>query len=75
MLFHQGTMMMASTVSPMSFNLGVALGAALGSLTVDTLGLAWTSLPGGICMALSAFFLWYGMLPEQRPQKTLQNEK
>ncbi len=75
MLFHQGTMMMASAVSPMSFNLGVALGAALGSLTVDTLGLAWTPLPGGICMSLSAFFLWYVMLPERRRKKALQNEK
>ena len=75
MLFHPGTMMMASAVSPMSFNLGVALGAALGSLTVDTLGLAWTPLPSGICMSLSAFFLWYVMLPERRRKKALQNAK
>lgn len=65
-LFHPGTTFMASACSPTAFNIGVALGTAVGSLTVDTLGLAWTSIPGGIFMSISAFLIWYIMQPERR---------
>lgn len=71
MLFHPGTTFMAGACSPTAFNIGVALGTAIGSLTVDTLGLAWTSIPGGICMTASAFLIWYCMNPERKRLRRL----
>lgn len=66
LLFHPGTAFMAGACSPTAFNIGVALGTAVGSLTVETLGLTWTSIPGGLFMTASAFLIWYCMMPERR---------
>lgn len=71
LLFHPGTTFMAGACSPTAFNIGVALGTAVGSLTVETLGLSWTSLPGGVFMSLSAFLIWYCMNPERKRLRRL----
>ncbi|WP_301859613.1 MFS transporter [uncultured Megasphaera sp.] len=71
MMFYPGTTMMGSAVSPTAFNLGVALGTALGSLTVDMSSMAYTPIPGAVCMAVSAFFMWHVMGPERQRKKRL----
>ena len=64
--FHPGTTFMAGACSPTAFNVGVALGTAVGSLTLDMAGLHWISIPGGIFMMTSAFLMWYIMNPERK---------
>lgn len=73
MAFHPGTTFMAGACSPTAFNIGVALGTAVGSVTIDALGLPWVSLPGGVFMTLSAFLMWYLMNPERKRLRHLQH--
>lgn len=73
MAFHPGTTFMAGACSPTAFNVGVAVGTAVGSLTIETLGLHWVSIPGGIFMMTSAFLMWYIMNPERQRMHRLHH--
>lgn len=50
---HPGSLNLAASLNSMSFNIGIALGSAVGGLVNDHLGLAWLG-PFGAVFALLA---------------------
>lgn len=74
-VFHPGTMLMAGALLPMAANLGIAAGTAVGSITVDTAGLAWTPLPGALLMAAATSISWYLMAPERKRLKRISYQR
>lgn len=50
---HPGSMNLAASLNSMSFNIGIAVGSAVGGIVNDTLGLMWLG-PFGAVFALLA---------------------
>ncbi|KAB8286614.1 arabinose transporter [Bifidobacterium ramosum] len=60
---HPGSMNLAASLNSMSFNIGIAIGSAVGGVVNDTLGLTWLGpfgavfslIAAGICFALGRY--------------------
>ncbi|NMM97775.1 MFS transporter [Bifidobacterium olomucense] len=59
---HPGSMNLASSLNSMSFNIGIAVGSAVGGLTNDHLGLTWLG-PVGAVFALLGMAVTMAMRP------------
>ena len=51
---HPGCVNLASSLNPMSFNIGIAVGSAVGGIVNDALGLVWLGPVGAIFSLLAA---------------------
>lgn len=51
---HPGSLNLAASLNSMSFNIGIALGSAVGGVVNDTVGLAWLGPAGAVFALLAA---------------------
>lgn len=67
---HPGSMNLASSLNSMSFNIGIAIGSAVGGVANDSLGLTWLG-PVGAVFALLAMVVTMALRPYvgQRPER------
>jgi predicted MFS family arabinose efflux permease len=56
---------MAGASNPTAFNAGIALGTALGSLTVEHTGIAYTAFPGVLLICTGTLLCYWLMRPER----------
>lgn len=62
---YPGTGIMAGASNPTAFNAGIALGTALGSLTVEHTGIAYTAFPGVLLICTGTLLCYWLMRPER----------
>ena len=65
---HPGSLNLASSLNSMSFNIGIAVGSAVGGLVTDTVGMRWLG-PFGAIFALCAFLTGQWLGADQKRQE------